>query len=145
MLPSEARWQCNQQKRGTPMPMRMAFTVTEREKLGALVNNFSIFAAQLVVGAGTDLATRALANLAKIKMEHDDLLRRLDELARESGDESALRLIEDLPRMPGDLAQSLTVIRRCLLASAFLGHCMARPMDEQITRAEPLSEEKRLH
>ena len=86
----------------------MDFTATEREKLGVLVNNLSMFAAQLVSCRGSDVAMQALANLAKLKKECEGLLKRLDELARESADESALRLIEDLPRTPPDLMQALS-------------------------------------
>ena len=53
------------------------------------------------------------------------MLRQLDKLARDSGDKSALRLIEDLARIPANLIQILAVVRRCLMASAFLGHCIA--------------------
>jgi len=127
------------------MPLRIVLTATEREKLGVLVNNISVFAAQLVTSGGTDVATRALANLARLKKDHEDFLKRLDELAREHHNESALRLIEDLPRMPGDLAQTLIVVRRCLLASAFLGHWLAQPAHEQIGSEKALGEEKRLH
>ena len=53
------------------------------------------------------------------------MLKRLDHAARQSKDESALRLIEDLETMPADAMQSLHAARRCLLAAAFLGHCIA--------------------
>ena len=123
----------------------MDFTATEREKLGVLVNNLSMFAAQLVSCRGSDVAMQALANLAKLKKECEGLLKRLDELARESADESALRLIEDLPRTPPDLMQALSVIRRCLLASAFLGHCLAQPVIGDMRAEENVGEGKRLH
>lgn len=120
-------------------------TVTEREKLGVLVNNLSMFAAQLVTCRGTDVPMQALANLAKLKKECEPLLKRIDELARHSGDESALRLIEDLPRMPRDLLQALNIIQRCLLASAFLGHCLAQPVIGHLRCEEEVAEGKRLH
>jgi hypothetical protein len=85
-----------------------------------------------------------LLNLTKLKNEQEELLRRLDELAREHGEENPLRLIEDLPRAPVDLAQMLTLVRRCMLASAFLGHLLAQPTHPQ-TAAEALGQEKRLH
>ena len=126
------------------MPSRMVFTATEREKLGVLVNNLSIFAAQIVSQGAPGLSTRALSNLATVKREHEELLKRLDELAREHGDESPLRLIEDLASVPGDVAQMLTIVRRCLLVSGFLGHCMARASHPEVGSAS-LSEGRRLH
>lgn len=107
------------------MPFRMALTSTQREKMGVLVNNFNIFAAQLLTGGNQEIVARAISNLGRIKQREGDLLRQLDKLARDSGDESALRLIEDLARIPVNLIQILAVVRRCLMASAFLGHCIA--------------------
>jgi hypothetical protein len=126
------------------MPLRMVFSAAEREKLGVLVNNICVFATQMVMHSGADLVTRALANLAKVKQEQDELLKRLDELAREQNEESPLRLVEDLPRVPTDVAQMLTLVRRCLAASAFLGHLMAQQTHPQAA-ADELSDEKRLH
>ena len=91
-----------------------------------------------------EFSLRALANLAKVKKEDEALLKRLDAVAREQEDESPLRLIEDLARVPTDVAQILSLVRRCLLASAFLGHCMAQPTHPEIA-AEVLGPEKRLH
>ena len=85
-----------------------------------------------------------MANLATVKKEDEALLKRLDELAREQSEESPLRLIEDLTRMPGDAAQMLTLLRRCLLVSAFLGHCIAQPSYAEMPGAQ-LPKEKRLH
>ena len=87
---------------------------------------------------------RALANLAKVRQEQEELLKRLDELAREQNEESPLRLVEDLPRVPTDVAQMLTLVRRCLATSAFLGHLMAQQTHLQAA-AEELNDEKRLH
>jgi len=126
------------------MPLRMVFTAAEREKLGVLVNNISVFASQIVTNNGADFSTRALANLAKLKVEQEDFLKRLDQLAREQNEESPLRLIEDLPRTPTDLAQMLGLVRRCLLTSAFLGHLVAQLTPPQAA-AEALSQENRLH
>ena len=125
----------------------MLFTASERERLGVVVNNLAIYAAQLLLQTSSELSIRALANLAKVKNEDDALLKRLDEAARELGDESPLRLIEDLARRPADVAQQLTLVRRCVLASAFMGHCLAQPTyrtHQQVT-AEPSDSEKRLH
>lgn len=126
------------------MPLPMMFSATEREKMGVLVNNLSIFAAQIIAPSGAEFSTRAAANLAKLRKDQDELVKRLDELAREHNEESPLRLIEDLPRAPVDIAQMLTVVRRCLLVSSFLGHLLAQPTHAQAA-AEALGQEKRLH
>ena len=118
------------------MPQRMVFTATEREKLGVLINNISVFASQIVSNSGPHFSTRALANLAKLKVDQEELLKRLDQLAREQNEESPLRLIEDLPRLPTDLAQMLMLVRRCLLTSAFLGHLLAQPTHPQATTSQ---------
>jgi hypothetical protein len=129
------------------MPLSMNFTVTERERIGVLVNNIGFYAAQLMMQVSPELTKRALANLAKSKREDELLLKRLDEAAREQRDESPLRLIEDFARLPADVAQTLTLVRRCLLASAFLGHCIAQPIIEHHRQvaADALDSEKRLH
>jgi hypothetical protein len=126
------------------MPSSIIFTPKERERLGVMVNNVSFFGTQLIHQTGADLTRRALGNLATVKKEDEPLLKHLDELAREQGEESPLRLIEDLTRMPGDAAQILALVRRCLLVSAFLGHCIAQPSHLEIA-SEPLPKEKRLH
>lgn len=126
------------------MPLQISFTDVEREKLGVLVNNISAYAAQLLAHSGRGLTMRALANLAKLRKEHEQLLKRLDELAREQNEEPPLRLIEDLPRTPTDIAQTLTLVRRCLLASAFLGHLLAQSNHPQIA-AESVGQIQRLH
>ena len=127
------------------MPLRMGFTTTEREKLGVLVNNISIYATQLVMRGGSEILMRSLTNLAKLRKEQEDLLKRLDELAREQNEESPLRVIEDLRTVPVDLAQMLTLVRRCLLASAFLGHLLAQPIHPQEEAAQVLTRERQLH
>ena len=126
------------------MPLRMMFTAIEREKMGVLVNNIGVFGHQILSGSSADFASRALANLTKLKCEHEELLKRLDELAREHGDESPLRLVEDLRAARGDVAHMLTLVRRCLSATAFLGHLLAQPTHPQ-TAALALMPEKRLH
>ena len=90
-----------------------------------LVNSLGIVGSQLILRHRPDLYLQAHANLRKCGGEHEDLLKRLDHFARQSKDESALRLIEDLDIMPADAVQSLQAARRCLLAAAFLGHCIA--------------------
>ena len=112
------------------MPARITLTALEREKLGVLVNNIGVYASQLMHQDLPGFATRALANLAKFKAGNEDLLKRLDEAAREVGDVSPLRLVEYLARTPADVGQMLTVVRRCVVASAFLGHCIAQPSDD---------------
>ena len=126
------------------MPFRTVFTAAERERLGILVNNLTVYAAQIMLQSSPEFTRRALANLVKVKNEDEALLKRLDEIARDQGDESPSRLIEDLARLPADLAQMLTLVRRCLLASAFLGHCVAQPSHPEIA-SEALRSEKRLH
>src|ERR1044071_2933480 len=106
------------------MPLRMIFTAPEREKLGVLINNISIYGSQLVTRGGSEILMRALTNIANLQKEHEDLLKRLHELSQEQNEESPLRLIEDLRRVPVDVATMLTLVRRCVLASAFLGHCL---------------------
>ena len=97
-----------------------------------------------MIQGSPELAKRALANLEKIKNADEALLRRLDEVAHEQNDESPSRVIEDLVRPPCDIAQMLTLVRRCLLASAFLGHCLAQPTHPSVA-TDTLSREKRLH
>src|SRR5437762_4767952 len=101
------------------------FTAIEVETLGRLINGLGIIGSQLILRQRPDLYLRAHANLRKCKSEHEDFLKRLDEISRQSEDESALRLVEDLDVMPVDAMQSLNAARRCLLAAAFLGHCLA--------------------
>lgn len=126
------------------MAWAMVFTTTERERLGVLVNNLSFYASQIMIQGSPELAKRALANLDKMKNDDEALLRRLDQVAREQSDESPFRLLEDLVRLPSDIAQMLTLVRRCLLASAFLGHCLAQPTHPSVA-TDTLSPEKRLH
>lgn len=129
------------------MPSTIALSVAEREMLGALVNNINVFAAGIISHARLELREAALTNITKIRQKHEPLLKRLDELARSQGDESPLRLIEDFPLPCKDLAQLLTLVRRCLLASAFLGHCIAQPIGVSVNAtelAEP-DEARRLH
>ena len=126
------------------MPLRMIFTAPEREKLGVLINNISIYGSQLVTRGGSEILMRALTNIANLQKEHEDLLKRLHELSQEKNEESPLRLIEDLRRVPVDVATMLTLVRRCLLASAFLGHLLAQPTHPQAT-AEGLAKTRQLH
>ena len=100
-------------------------------------------ASQLVIHSSAEISQRALLNLDKIKNEYEPLLKRLDEVAREQGDHSPLRVIEDLVHRPNDVAQMLMLVRRCLLASGFLGHCLAQPI--HAVSAEVPSPETRLH
>lgn len=124
--------------------MKMLFTPKERETLGVLVNNLSFYGTQLVQQSDADLTRRALANLARVRADEKALLKRLDELAREQAEESPLRMLEDLARLPGDMAQMLILVRRCLSTTAFLGHCIAQPNYAQMPGAE-MADEKRLH
>ena len=85
----------------------MTFNALEREKIGVLVNNISVCAAQLLSLNGPDLTSRALINLGKLRREQKDLLKRLDGLAREHNEEMPLRLIEDMQSAPDDLGAFL--------------------------------------
>ena len=100
-------------------------TAAEIETLGMVVNALGVVGSQLILRHRPELLLHAQANLRKGKAEHEDLLKRLDQAARHSQDESALRLIEDLEILPADAAHSLQAARRCLAAMAFLGHCIA--------------------
>lgn len=121
------------------------FNTLEREKLGVLVNNISVYAAQLLSRNGPDLVARALTNLGKLRKEQQDLLRRLDALAREQGEEMPLRLIEDMRSVPVDVAGMLSLVRRCLFASAFIGHLLAQPIHPAAVATDAAKEAKRLH
>jgi hypothetical protein len=125
----------------------IALSVAERELLGALVNNINVFGAEMISHTHSTLREAALTNIAKMKQEHEPLLKRLDGLARAQGDESPLRLIEDFPLPCRDLAKLLTLVRRCLLASAFLGHLIAQPIGVSVTPTEiaKSNEARRLH
>jgi hypothetical protein len=125
------------------MLVSAVFTPTERERMAVLINNLCFYASQLVIHSSAEISQRALLNLDKIKNECEPLLKRLDEVAREQGDHSPLRVIEDLVHRPNDVAQMLMLVRRCLLASGFLGHCLAQPI--HAVSAEAPSPEKRLH
>jgi len=127
------------------MSMCPVFSSGERQKLGVLINNLSVFASQLLAHSGTDFSARALRNLATVRKEQPRLIERLDELARNQNEEIPSRLIEDLARVPSDLAQAMSLIRRCLLASAFLAHCIAQPAEEQGGTRESTGERQRLH
>jgi len=109
------------------MLLSMAFTATERERMAVLINNLCFYASQLVIHSSVEISQRALLNLDKIKNECEPLLKRLDEVAREQGDHSPLRVIEELVQRPNEVAQMLMLVRGCLLASGFLGHCLAQP------------------
>ena len=122
------------------MLLSMAFTATERERMAVLINNLCFYASQLVIHSSAEISQRALLNLDKIKNEYEPLLKRLDEVAREQGDHSPLRVIEDLVHRPNDVAQMLMAT---LVSIGFLGHCLAQPI--HAVSAEAPSPEKRLH
>src|SRR3954469_7948371 len=108
------------------------FSIAERRTLGVLIHNCSIFGRQLIGHSGTDFSSRALHHLTAVYKAQPELIKRLDLLAREQKDESPSRLIEDLALVPTDMAQLSLLVRRCLLVSAFLGHCLAQPTAEDI-------------
>ena len=85
------------------------FTSTELEKLGRLVNNLGILGSQLICRTQSGMGHLAHINLQNIKKSDEQFLKRLSHLARDSGDESALRLIEDLERIPEDPTKACTL------------------------------------
>lgn len=126
------------------MPSFPLFTAADVEVMAKIVNNVGIYASQILHNHRSDLAQRSLINISKIKKDDDGLLKRLDQMAREQGDESPLRLIEDLSRLPANVTGLLELVRRCLLTTAFLGHCMALPKSDQLSVAA-VQQEKHLH
>jgi hypothetical protein len=100
-------------------------TPSEIGELARLVNSFGIIGGQLIAKSRPEHYQRAHANLQNFRRSNKELLERIDGMARQTGDESALRLSEDLEKVPTDVAQALQLARRCLLASAYLGHCIA--------------------
>jgi hypothetical protein len=119
-------------------------TPGEIETLGMIVNALGVVGSQLILRHRPDYLLHAQANLRKSKTEHEELLKRLDQAARHSQDESALRLIENLEMVPSDAMQSLHAARRCLAAAAFLGHCIAAHRQPPAT-AVARHEHKRLN
>ena len=109
------------------MRRNLMLSLAEREKLGVLVNNLSIYAMQLLTHRGDEVTTRVTYNILNVKKEEPELLQRLHELAGEQNDESPLRVVEDLSRRPADMVQIIWLVRRCLMTIAFLGHCIAQP------------------
>lgn len=125
--------------------MSMKFSTVERRTLAVLINNFSIFGSQLIARSGIDFSSRALRHLTAVYKDQPELIKRLDLLAREQKDESPSRLIEDLALVPSDMAQLSLLVRRCLLVSAFLGHCLAQPTAEDIADGESTSPITQVH
>jgi len=121
------------------------FTLSEIGELARLVNSLGIIGAQLIARNRPEHYQRAHANLQNFRRTNKELLERIDGMARNTGDESALRLAEDLEKLPADVAQALQLARRCLLASAYLGHCIAavdRAAEAKPVAAQP---DKTLH
>jgi hypothetical protein len=76
--------------------------------------------------------------LQKLKKEEEEFLKKLDRMARRSQDESVLRLIEDFDMQASvDVIQSQHIVRRCLLAVAFLGGCIAEYTNPQLEFVSP--------
>jgi hypothetical protein len=120
-------------------------TPGEIGNLARLVNYFGIIGGQLISRSRPQHYQRAHANLQNFRRGSKELLEKVDAMARKTGDESALRLAEDLEREPADLAQGLNLARRCLLASAYLGHCIAEADRAVSTTATPAQPDKTLH
>jgi hypothetical protein len=121
------------------------FAVTEVEQLARLINSLGIVGAQLMVRHRPDHYQRAQTNLQNFRHKNRELLDRVHSLALKSGDESALRLVEDLERVPPDAMQALVLVRRCLLASAFLGHCIAHAERSAVQPSDVQPVARQLH
>jgi hypothetical protein len=112
------------------------FTRLEIEHVGRLINGLGIMGCQILFRSSDVLNRRAYALLQKIRQQEEPILRRLDQLARLSNDESALKLIDDLgSQHPNDAVENLKLARRCLAASAFLGHCIVLSLRSNATFA----------
>jgi hypothetical protein len=120
------------------------FTTTEIAKLARLINSFGIIGGQLIHRHKPDQCQHAHINLTHLKRDNKELLERIHSLARKSNDESALRLTEDLERVPPDAAHALALARRCLFASGFLGHLIAASQQPDIQPSTPQLD-RRLH
>src|SRR5213082_879360 len=90
-------------------------TAGEIETLGMIVNALGVTGSQLILRHRPELYLHAQANLQKCRGEHEELLKRLDHAAR-----------------------------RCLLAAAFLGHCIAAHNHQPRAAVAP-HEHKRLN
>jgi hypothetical protein len=126
------------------MSAKLELTATEREKIGILINNVCVYAAQLVALGHTDFPPLALRNLAKLKREHGPFMKRLDEFCRARNEEIPLRVIEDLRQVPRDVTYMLKLVQRCLSLSAFLGHLLSQP-GVPVGAAETVLAENWLH
>ena len=113
------------------------FTNREVEQAARLINGLGIVGSQILFRCSAVLYRRAYALLQKIKQQDEPFLKRLDELARSSNDESALKLIDDLGSLSNDVAKNLNLARRCLAASAFLGHCIVVHVRTEATLVTP--------
>jgi hypothetical protein len=121
------------------------FAATDIGQLARLINSFGIIGAQLMIRHRPDHYQRAQTNLQNFRRKNRELLDRVHALALKSGDESALRLAEDLERVPADAMQALVLARRCLLASAFLGHCIAHAEQPAVQPSDEPQVARRLH
>jgi hypothetical protein len=121
------------------------FTAPAIRKLAVLINCFSVIGSQLVAQREGTL-NQGHANLLKFKNENAGLLQEVHTLALKGNAESALRLIEDLERpASADVGYLLGLTKRCLLASVFLSHCIARSGDEMSLTPSETASEQRLH
>jgi hypothetical protein len=121
------------------------FSLEETVNIAKLINGLGVFGSQLIKLHSPDVRRKALALLQSVKQEHEGLLKRLDRLARASGDESALRVIEDTSGALADIAGELTLAKRCFAACAFLGHCIATFGPLQTSPKQPELAKRQLH
>ena len=119
-------------------------TVAEGEVLAKLINGFGMLGAQMLSRTRPDLCARAIGNLKDCRDTYGDVFKKLHALSRRQGDESPLRMIEDIEIQPADTIGYFRIAQRCLLACAFLGHCAAHLAPASVT-PEIAPKEKRLH
>ena len=67
------------------------FSREETVHIAKVINGLGAFGSQLIKLNSLDLRRKALALLQSVKQQHEGLLKRLDRMARSSGDESAPR------------------------------------------------------
>jgi len=121
------------------------FTASAIRKLAVLINCLSVIGSQLVAQREGTL-NQGRANLLKFRNENAELLQEVHGLALKDNAESALRLIEDLERPAvADAGYLLGLVKRCLLASVFLSHCIATSGGEMSLAPSENASEQRLH
>jgi len=119
------------------------FTATQIERLAVIIKCFSVIGSQLLFQK-SQLYQIACANLPKFRSNDKELLETAHSLALKNGAISPLRLSEDLERSPTDTVQAIVLAQRCLLATAFLSHCIAMS-GKQVSSPEMGVSDARVH